>query len=48
MAIIAPSEADQYLGLQYLERRKRSTIADLAVARELTGWCCSLAVMPDA
>ncbi|KXF53076.1 transposase [Rhodococcus sp. SC4] len=28
-------------------RRKRPVIADVAVARELAGWCWSLAVMPD-
>ena len=31
----------------FIERRKRSTIADVAVARELAGWCWSLAVMND-
>jgi transposase len=34
--------------VRYLERRKRSTIANVAIARELAGWCWSLAVMPDA
>jgi transposase len=28
-------------------RRKRPVIANVAVARELAGWCWSLAVMPD-
>jgi hypothetical protein len=31
----------------FLERRKRSTVANVAVARELAGWCWSLAVMQD-
>ncbi len=31
----------------FIERRKRNTIADVAVARELAGWCWSLAVMDD-
>lgn len=30
----------------FLERRKRPTVANVAVARELAGWCWSLAVMP--
>ncbi|MFC9628312.1 hypothetical protein ACFTY8_03280 [Streptomyces mirabilis] len=28
-------------------RRKRSTISVVAVARELSGWCWSLAIMED-
>jgi len=31
--------------VKFIERRKRSTIADVAIARELAGWCWSLAVM---
>lgn len=31
----------------FLARRKRSTVANVAVARELAGWCWSLAVMDD-
>jgi transposase len=31
----------------FLERRKRPTVANVAVARELAGWCWSLAVMDD-
>ncbi len=31
----------------FLTRRKRSTVANTAVARELAGWCWSLAVMDD-
>jgi transposase len=31
----------------FIDRRKKSTIADVAVARELAGWCWSLAVMDD-
>jgi transposase len=29
----------------FIERRKRHTIANVAIARELSGWCWSLAVM---
>ena len=28
-------------------RKKRPVIANVAVARELAGWCWSLAVLPD-
>jgi transposase len=31
--------------VSFIDRRKRSTIADVAIARELAGWCWSLAVM---
>ena len=31
----------------FLERRKRLTVANVAIARELAGWCWSLAVMDD-
>ena len=31
----------------FLQRRKRPVIANVAIARELAGWCWSLAVMPD-
>jgi transposase len=31
----------------FLERRKRHTVANVAIARELAGWCWSLAVMDD-
>ncbi|HEX3648341.1 MAG TPA: IS110 family transposase, partial [Pseudonocardiaceae bacterium] len=31
----------------FLDRNKRSTIANTAIARELAGWCWSLAVMDD-
>jgi transposase len=33
--------------VRYLERRKRHTVANVAIARELAGWCWSLAVMDD-
>lgn len=33
--------------LQYVARKKRTTIANVAIARELAGWCWSLAVMDD-
>ena len=29
--------------ISYLERRKRPVIANVAIARELSGWCWSLA-----
>jgi hypothetical protein len=29
----------------FLQRRKRSTVANVAIARELAGWCWSLASM---
>ena len=31
--------------VKFIERRKRHTIANVAIARELSGWCWSLAVM---
>ena len=34
-------------GQQFTERKKRPAIANVAIARELAGWCCSLAVMDD-
>ncbi|WP_460772386.1 IS110 family RNA-guided transposase [Microbacterium sp. GXF7504] len=33
--------------VRFIERRKRPNIATIAVARELAGWCWSLAVMDD-
>lgn len=33
--------------VRFLDRKKRSTVADVAIARELAGWCWSLAVMED-
>lgn len=33
--------------VNYNLRKKRSVIANVAVARELAGWCWSLAVLPD-
>lgn len=35
----------RWVGL--LARRKRSTVANVAIARELAGWCWSLAVMDE-
>ncbi|TCO13844.1 transposase [Kribbella steppae] len=32
---------------RFIERRKRPVIANVAIARELAGWCWSLAVMDD-
>jgi hypothetical protein len=31
----------------FIARKKRPVIADVAIARELAGWCWSLAVMDD-
>jgi len=31
----------------YAERKKRPVLANVAVARELAGWCWSLAMLPD-
>jgi transposase len=31
--------------VRFIERRKRHTIANVAIARELSGWCWSLAIM---
>jgi transposase len=33
--------------VKFIDRKKRSTTADVAIARELAGWCWSLAVMKD-
>ena len=33
--------------VQFLTRRKRHTVATVAIARELAGWCWSLAVLDD-
>ena len=33
--------------VKFIERRKRSTVADVAITRELAGWCWSLAVLDD-
>jgi transposase len=33
--------------VRFIQRRKRHNIANIAVARELAGWCWSLAVMDD-
>ena len=32
---------------KFIERRKRHTVANVAIARELAGWCWSLAVMHE-
>jgi transposase len=31
----------------FIDRRKRNTVANVAIARELAGWCWSLAVLDD-
>jgi hypothetical protein len=33
--------------ITYAEHKKRPVIANVAVARELAGWCWSLAMLPD-
>lgn len=33
--------------VRFIERRKRPTIANVAVARELAGWCWSLAILEE-
>jgi transposase len=33
--------------VSYADRKKRPVLANVAVARELAGWCWSLAMMPD-
>jgi transposase len=33
---------------RFIDRRKRSTVANVAIARELAGWCWSLAVLDDS
>jgi transposase len=33
--------------VKFAERKKRHTVANVAIARELAGWCWSLAVMDD-
>ena len=33
--------------VRYAERKKRPVAANVAVARELAGWCWSLATLPD-
>jgi transposase len=37
---------DRWLGFQ--QRKKRPVIANVAIARELAGWCWSLATLPEA
>ena len=34
--------------VKFIDRRKRSTVADVAIARELAGWCWSLAILDDS
>ena len=34
-------------GNSHLRRHKRHTIANVAIARELAGWCWSLAVLVE-
>ena len=33
--------------IRFIERRKRHTVANVAIARELAGWCWSLATLED-
>ena len=32
---------------RFIDRRKRATTANVAITRELAGWCWSLAVLDD-
>ena len=34
-------------GCRFIERNKKPTIANVAIARELAGWCWSLAVLEE-
>jgi hypothetical protein len=45
--VLAITSALSCKGVGNIERRKRPTIANAAVARELAGWAWSLAVMDD-
>jgi transposase len=36
-----------YRWVRFIERRKRHTVANVAIARELAGWCWSLAVLEE-
>ena len=33
--------------VRFIERRKKSTVANVAIARELAGWCWSLAILEE-
>jgi len=33
--------------VKFIERRKKHTIANVAIARELAGWCWSLAMLEE-
>jgi transposase len=33
--------------VKFIKRRKKSTIANVAIARELAGWCWSLAILEE-
>ena len=33
--------------MKFDARNKKTTIANVAIARELAGWCCSLAVLEE-
>jgi len=34
--------------VRFIARKKRGTIATVAIARELAGWCWSLAILDEA
>ncbi len=38
---------DEHRWVKFTNRRKKNTIANVAVARELAGWTRSLAMMDD-
>ena len=33
--------------IRFIERKKKNTVANTAIARELAGWCWSLAVLEE-
>jgi 3,4-dihydroxy 2-butanone 4-phosphate synthase/GTP cyclohydrolase II len=41
------SAADRSHTVRYSARKKKHTVATTAIARELAGWCWSLAMLPD-
>ena len=43
----APNRRLHTRWVDFDSRKKRSVIANVAIARELAGWCWSLTVMPD-
>ncbi len=50
-AVVARAQAGNHRlhrrWVPYTDHRKRPVVANVAVARELAGWCWSLAMIPD-